>query len=560
MIVKVNDTIINGPINSYFTIESNKLNYKLDATKVLPYSTTISNIKVYVGNIRLSQGPDYTIDAGGITVKLNKISRATYLGKTMVVSVITDQGYAYDPSTNEITFGQVYQSTDSVEVISSYNHDILDIQRTEVTVSTTLSYSEGTVEYYSYRSLTSGLIPLDRTVINDSYVWVLYNDRLLIPSIEYKLLSDKKSIQLAFTPVETDTITLTTFGSNVMVPNISYMQFKDMLNRVHYKRLNANKRTKLLADLKYNDTTITVADASTFDVPNIQLNKPGIVEIYGERIEYFSITDNGTSWTLGRLHRGTLGTGTPLVHKTGTFVQDIGYSETMPYIETSVVEQVISEGANIIPLKFTPMKDIIDNGYNYTSTADWTYKTGFASAIPDGYIQADDIEVFVGGYGVIAEWTANTTYNTGDVVTVGSYTYRSTMNHITGATFESTVTALSLDGTTITGILSSTAWKFFIGNIRLKKQPYVVHNVNQAEYSPAGDVQFDAEFAVDGVSNQIRLTNTLALGTRVTVVKRVGADWDGKNSANILYDDSKVARFLRAEPGIWYEESNPNRT
>jgi len=345
-----------------------------------------------------------------------------------------------------------------------------------------------------------------------------------------------------------------------MVPNISYMQFKDMLNRVHYKRLNANKRTKLLADLRYNDTTITVADASTFDVPNVQLNKPGIVEIYGERIEYFSITDNGTSWTLGRLHRGTLGTGTPLVHKTGTFVQDIGYSETMPYIETSVVEQVISEGANIIPLKFTPMKDIIDNGYNYTSTADWTYKTGFTSGIPNGYVQADDIEVFVGGYGVIAEWTANTTYNAGDIVTVGSYTYRSTINHITGATFESTVTALALDGTTTTGIPSSTAWKFFIGNIRLKKQPYVVHNVNQAEYSPAGDIQFDAEFAVDGVSNQIRLTNTLALGTRVTVVKRVGADWDGKNSANILYDDSKVARFLRAEPGIWYEESNPNRT
>jgi hypothetical protein len=569
MIVKVNDTIISGPINSYFTIESNKLNYKLDATKVVPYSTTISDIKVYVENIKLSQGPDYTVEAGGITIKLNKISRATYLGKTLVVSVVSDQGYTFDSTTNEITFGQIYQSTDSVEVISSYNHDILDIQRTEVTVSTTLSYTEGTVEYYSYKSLTSGLIPLDRTVIDDSYVWVLHNDRLLIPSIEYKLLSDKKTIQLAFTPAENDIITLTTFGSNVMVPNISYMQFKDMLNRFHYKRLNANKRTKLLVDLRYNDTTITVADASAFDVPNIQLNKPGIVEIYGERIEYFSIAANPAGqWILGRLRRGTLGTGAPVVHKIGTFVQDIGYSETMPYIETTVIEQVVSDGTNIVPLKFAPMKDIVDNGYAYTSTADWTssglYKTGFVSNIPSGYMQADDIEVFVGGYGILGEWTANTKYHVGDVVTVGSYTYRATLDHISGTTFESLVSSViyNADGTVASTVATDVAasWAFFIGNIRLKKQPYRVHNVNQAEYSPAGDMQLDAEFAVSGTENEIFLTNKLSLGTRVTVVKRVGADWDGKNSASVLYDDSKVARFLRAEPGVWYEESNPNRT
>jgi hypothetical protein len=191
-------------------------------------------------------------------------------------------------------------------------------------------------------------------------------------------------------------------------------------------------------------------------------------------------------------------------------------------------------------------------------TSDWTYKTGFLSNIPDGYIQADDIEVFVGGYGVIGEWTPNTTYSIGDIVTVGSYTYRSTLHQISGATFESNVTALPEIHDPIPNVPAG--WQFFIGNIRLKKQPYVVHNVNQAEYSPAGDVQLDAEFAVDGTSNQIYLTNELSLGTRVTVVKRVGTDWDGKNSANILYDDSKVARFLRAEPGVWYEESNPNRT
>jgi hypothetical protein len=557
MIVKVNDTIIKGPINSYFKIENNKLNYKLDASKVLPYSTTISNVKVYVGAIRLVQGPDYTIDSSGITVKLNRISYATYAKKTLVVSVVTDQSYDYDAITNKITFKNAYQSSDSVEVISSYNHDILDIQRTEITVSTTISYTENTVEYFSYKSLSSGLIPLDRTVIDDNYVWVLSNERLLAPSIEYKLLADKKSIQLAAIPDEMDVITLITFGSNALISNISYMQFKDMLNRVHYKRLNANKRTKLLADLNYNDITIMVDDASNFDTPNTQLNKPGIVEIYGERIEYFNISqqtrpDTSTYWVLGKLRRGTLGTGTPLVHKTGTFVQDIGSGETLPYTEKSIVEQVISDGTNVVPLKFTP------GGF----TTDWKYAGTTLTTQQAAALAKNAVEVFVGGYGSAGEWTSNTNYRVGDIVTIGSYTYRSTLDHISGATFESTVTTVlyNTDGSvaSTTAINVQPGWVFFIGNIRLRKNAYTVHNVNQAEYSPAGDIQFNAEFAVDGVSNQILLTNNISLGTRVTVVKRVGSAWD--STINILQDNSKIAQFLKAEPGAWYEESNPNRT
>jgi hypothetical protein len=93
-------------------------------------------------------------------------------------------------------------------------------------------------------------------------------------------------------------------------------------------------------------------------------------------------------------------------------------------------------------------------------------------------------------------------------------------------------------------------WTFFVGNIRLKKQPYRVHNVDNAPESPEGDVQLDAEFAVDGSSNQLRLTHHLAFGTRVTVIKRTGTTWD--STTNVLDDDNKISRFLKAAPGIWY--------
>jgi hypothetical protein len=98
----------------------------------------------------------------------------------------------------------------------------------------------------------------------------------------------------------------------------------------------------------------------------------------------------------------------------------------------------------------------------------------------------------------------------------------------------------------------SANWKFFIGNIRLKKKPYKVHNVNQSPYSPEGDIQLDADFAVDGQSKQLRLTNLLDSGTQVTVVQRTGTAWD--STVNIQNDNSKIAEFLKSTPGVWYTD------
>jgi hypothetical protein len=86
----------------------------------------------------------------------------------------------------------------------------------------------------------------------------------------------------------------------------------------------------------------------------------------------------------------------------------------------------------------------------------------------------------------------------------------------------------------------------------LKKRPYKVHNVNQAPDSPEGDIQLDADFAVNGSAKQVRLTNKLAIGTQVTVVKRQGFAWD--STVNILNDSTDVAKFLKAVPGTWYKD------
>jgi hypothetical protein len=274
-----------------------------------------------------------------------------------------------------------------------------------------------------------------------------------------------------------------------------------------------------------------------------------------------------------------------LSHPAGAIVQDIGGSETLPYVENTITEQVKSDGTNIIPLTFVPTKS--DNTATWFTNFGLTLKNNFSSTvsysindvvvynnfyykcikvitassksvnttkiptndlywnlytvIPANYGQSDDIEVFVGGYSSLP-WVAKTDntpgvdYKIDDIVEVGSYTYRCTVAHTSSSDF----------------ITDKANWQFFVGNIRLKKKPYKVHNVNQSAESPAGDLQLDPEFAVDGVNKQLRLTNKLEFGTRVTIIQRKGTAWD--RDINILDDSGKIARFLKAAPAIRYNE------
>ena len=594
MIVRVNQEILSAPSNSYFTIKGNKLTYLIDNSVFPPYSLQISDIIVYIGNKTLALGTDYIVDLSVISVKITNNVRSVYAGQQLVVSIVPNRlsvssSYTYLPGTDntspQIRFSEVYSNTDVVEVISSYKHDILDIQRTAVTITSTVQLTPSTLDYYNYVGTTGGYIKLNRSVINESYVWVTKNNKLLTPSIDYKLNSDRQSIKLTEYPEENDLFSVITYSSDILTDGIAYMQFKDMLNRVHYKRLSANKQTQLINNLNYNDTVIELIDASNFDIPNPTINKPGIIEIRGERIEYFTKTGN----VLGQLRRGTLGTGTPVVHQAGAYVQDIGPSETIPYIENTIVEQVVSDGSGTIDLvKILPSK--ADNIKTWFTNFGYTLKNNFSAtiaykikdvviynntyykcmldvpplssrqvdvdysienatyweqyiSIPTSYGKSNEIEVFVGGYTVNSEWASGVAYTVGSMVTIGSYTYRCLTAHTSTTSFHADITN----------------WSFFIGNIRLKKDPYKVHNVNVHHESPEGDIWFDPEFAVDGELQQVRLTTPVAFGTQVTVIKRSLMPWDGKyNTINIRLDDNKIAGFLRATPGIWYSSMPKN--
>jgi hypothetical protein len=337
--------------------------------------------------------------------------------------------------------------------------------------------------------------------------------------------------------------------------------------------LSKNKQTQLTQPLAFNDTTIVVADASNFDAPNDTINRPGILEIRGERIEYFGLAGN----TLSKLRRGTLGTGVPTIHTAGTLVQDIGPSETLPYTESSVIQQVESDGSSIINLNFVPTK-VVETTVNFTigrqykivtlGTTDWNAVAnttgvlyavgstvtiaksaiGTGTAISTSYGQCDEIEVFIGGYNIDTVWASGIPYAVDTIVISGSYTYRATVAHTSKTTFKQDY--------------DLGYWKLFVGNTRLKKIPYKVHHELQSSVASLNPSNLDqlmaAEFTVDGISAAVQLTTPVGIGVKVTVVKRMGTDWD--STLNIQYDSGAITEFLKATPGIWYDNNNISKT
>jgi hypothetical protein len=167
------------------------------------------------------------------------------------------------------------------------------------------------------------------------------------------------------------------------------------------------------------------------------------------------------------------------------------------------------------------------------------------------YGQSNEIEVFVGGYDDSTMWTANTIFFADQIITMNSQTYRITAKHRSGKTFNSPVTTLDeINDTLASNVPVSQVRTFFVGNVRLKKKPYSVYNIENSPTSPEGDVSFKADFAVDGVNSELILNNKLSAGTVVTITRKLGNSWT-ETGVSLQNSQTKIAKFITAVPGVW---------
>ncbi len=346
-------------------------------------------------------------DLNGVEVSLVP-SRYVENGN-LIIGVTSFADYSIDSLTKTITFNKEYESNTKFEILSFYNHNTLDIQRTVDTFSPIPILDLASPEYFEYNAKLGGVFKLNSTVSSGDFVWVIKNGLLLSHKVDYELAEDKQTVILNTYVAEEDKVQIIAFTNTVVEDQFGFMQFKDIMNRTHYKRLNMDKTTALAQPLSQRDRDIIVLDSNTLDIPNPSENKPGVIEINGERIEYFSKDGN----ILSQLRRGTLGTGIPTQHSVGTLIQNIGPSETIPYKDEYLIarsDEKRLNGSLVQDQVYVNGKMIVD----------------FVNTRP-----TDSIEVFVGGYRLKKnQYTiyANTNYPyspEGDVVRAPEFTYSS---------------------------------------------------------------------------------------------------------------------------------------
>jgi hypothetical protein len=312
----------------------------------------------------LTGGTGSGVNISGTYVKTQDLSNYTIVldnttynqDSKLTIEVLKGNDYRFTDS-NNITFTEDFGIPIPIEIISFYNHNVLGIERTVDTFNQTPILDTSSLEYYEFNAKSGGMFKLNSTVPSGNFVWVIKNGELLINDLDYYLENDFQTVRLKEYQGTDDVIQLIAFTNSVVQDQFGYMIFKDIMNRVHYKRLNKEKSTILQVGLGQFDNEIIVQDPTVLDDPQPNVNIPGIIEINGERIEYF-VKDG---YSLKQLRRGTLGTGIPETHTSGSVVQSIGYSETIPYKDEYVIEKYISDGvSNLVPLTFTPSKDDIE--------------------------------------------------------------------------------------------------------------------------------------------------------------------------------------------------------
>ena len=409
IIVKVDNKILNAGYNIQYTIpENNQREYPLEIFQMPQGSLDVADVKIFLNGEEKFTPLDWRFEIANSSITLT--DDVGIPGNLIEMYVITDGDYRINGKS--ITLDTAPINGAVVEIIQFANHDLLGIERINYDVVSRTTLIPEDVDYITYNRLTVGEVTLRKPAVDAQYVWVSVNGELLTPSVDYSVTDDKLKVQLVRQPAANDVIDIIHFTAPVSKPKFSYRQFKDMLNRTHFKRLDKSA-AKLAQSLNYYDLRIELDDASELSEPNKGQNLPGVIFIEGERIEYFVKEEN----TLRQLRRGTLGTGVKDTYATDTKVFDQNISKTVPY-----KDQILS--------------------YNASYVEDGTKKIGadgFTATFEIGYPVAsiNEIEVFVGG--VRMRKTALDVFNyataldspEGDTTVAADFTFDAETNAIT---------------------------------------------------------------------------------------------------------------------------------
>jgi hypothetical protein len=419
-LVQIGDDILHSGFNQQFTVSSAR-DYQLDLWQIPIALIQSSQIQVYLNGRLLEYTIDWTFTSAeafdsdtpldqqkGNTIKI--ADNVGVAGDTLLVYIITESQYRFGYFEQQGDSSSVFVPTPSIcsfevdrpigtkmKVYQFSNSTAQKFERESYHVQENTPITKGTPEYYFLNNLRAGLFKLRSPAVDSKYVWVILNNKLLLADVDYSVTTDKNFIRLVSPLNQGDRIEVLHFGNPTVITKFGFRQFKDMLNRTHYKRIDGDKNYILGKDLTPYDKTIELVDASGITNPTAGSEYPGIIFVNGERIEYRIKQGN----LLKQLQRGTLGTGVKDIHIHGTEVYDQSIDASMPYKDETISTVFTADGtSSTFDLDFTPgtggvnefdvfvagkrLRKNAISSYKFETTIDGVITSSIAQDSPEG--------------------------------------------------------------------------------------------------------------------------------------------------------------------------------
>lgn len=192
----------------------------------------------------------------------------------------------------------------------------------------------------------AGTYTLSAPVMNVNYIWVAVTGTnvayTLTSGVDYQVLSDGVTVQISnnYSITTSDTVEILSFTDRTYDTSVlAFRQFRDLLGGTAFTRLGKAGSTYLIAPLGAYDTEIHVADTTVLSPPDISSNRPGVILLDGERIEFYTIVGSNI---ISQLRRATLGTGMVNTYPAGTVVIDQGIYQEIPFNDTVLVQNTFT--------------------------------------------------------------------------------------------------------------------------------------------------------------------------------------------------------------------------
>ena len=533
----------------------------------------IDNVNVYHNGMQLTLGQDFIVNTTDTTVTVLNTSSISVGDTIAVESFVNNDVSKSFPNNNPYSYD--YMITNQGNLLLSPNYS--NSTNFSLKVITFSNQDRLNIETKTFIGNPNRIFTLDRPVLNENYIWVMYNDpnvgmRSLINGVDFQILSDYITVLISDTYAITpsDTIFIMSFANPTIPDNIlGYRISNDFLGNTTFTRIANQNSTYLTKPLSFTDTEIHVADSTILSPADPLTNSPGVILINGERIEFFVNEDN----VLGQLRRATRGTGPAYYSEEGTVVIDQG------------IDQII----NISPGNAYSEHILVQNTYTSASLSNTyvisTSTMHYINTITSSTIRCDGIvlntvpaalpvDPYTGYYG--PNNVRLYTINTASFRAVDQLLVKYGGRYLAKDVYYSQDTTVSYDGISVSQIVGSVATAADLVNVPVYLgDAYVCEDTNYVwvcipthfnessipNFVDSGLRRRMPDFTID-TSTQLLTLNisniTLHVGALLTVIKQqAGPSWNDLDPANtitntlsLLNSTGTIATFLKEGPAV----------